>query len=151
MPNHPFNQTVHDTVDPICRQVVIEYFKQKEFDFHSNPDIYGVDLLSDGAQIGLELEHRDIWCGDTYKYQTYHFLQRKEHFFKESKTFKPYFIVINSDYTHGMMINKERILPHLREDNLKQIQCWDYNRGGYYKDLVFDVPISEFIPLHLNN
>ena len=101
MTTKTFNQQLHDSVDPQSREVIINYMKSRSFPFHSNPNKFGLDLISDfkdkdGKLIGLELEHREIWDREIYPYTSIHIPARKLKFLGTDQV---HYIVIACQFT----------------------------------------------------
>lgn len=94
-PIKKFNQKLHDEVDPPSRAVIIQYFAKKGIQFQSNPDKYGIDLISSFGEC-LELEHRTCFT-ESFPFPTVNIPLRKLKFFQSNPGCN--YCVINNDFT----------------------------------------------------
>ena len=138
MNNHKFNKQVFDHCDKKARTVIKQYLKTIGFQNFEDGTQYGVDLIDDNTKIAIELEHREPFT-ESFPFPTYHFLQRKAHYYLTPNQYKVWFFVLNKDFSKLLAISPERILPHLTPANLVTLRC-----RNSYNDSFYDVPIEQF-------
>lgn len=99
----PFNQYLHDAVDPPARIAVSKYVKMKwGLEARDNPNKYGVDLIvfRSGEPTGyIEVEVRQP---NLHQYETIHVAQRKEKLFQED--LPTLLFVLTGDLSHAWWV-----------------------------------------------
>lgn len=142
MGKHRYNPEAHDTQS---RRVVINYLHKLGFTLFKEGSQFGIDLVSDEMRIAIELEHRQPFT-DSFPYSTYHLPSRKRHrFLTPHNGYKTWFFVINRDFNRLLVIDADKIKPHITEDKIITVKC-----RGSYDDNFCHIPISSFRAISLN-
>lgn len=103
METKPFSQDLHDANDPEARDVVIKALERRGIEAHENPDIYGIDLLSDFRS--YEVEVKKAWSGTEFPFQTVHISARKLKFAEPGNRF----VMLNAEMTHALVFKGEDV------------------------------------------
>lgn len=100
-----FDQTLYDTDDP-AKMLVIKWLESRDFNAWVNPDQYGIDVLAKKRKLdyAFEVEVKHNWTGAEFPYDTVHFSARKEKFLDTKDGRQTYFVMLNNDLTHALMV-----------------------------------------------
>ena len=101
----PFDKAFHDENDPTSRAVVKAFYKEQGIVLNDNPDIYGVDLISD--LFNVEVERRLVWNDVDFPFEYVNVLERKEKFFKSRDT---HYAIVSQDYLRIGIIEANDIM-----------------------------------------
>lgn len=144
MKNNPkkFDKALFDEHDSPAKKVVKEYFQREGIILEENKNRYGIDLVNiedEQIKMGIEVEHRTNWRGDSFPYTTINVPYRKFKFLNSQ--YKTFFCAVNEEMTAIFVLDMEE---------LKNCEIRE-NKNKYVKEgeLFFSVPLDygEFIYL----
>jgi len=133
-----FDKQLFDQNDPKSRSVVKEFFKKHNLLFKDNTDKYGIDLLSSDETVGIEIERRLVWVGNSFPYDEINLPERKTKFFL--KNIATFYVILSKDYSRMGMISGKVIKEYLTDDLLKENSNKFVNNG----ELFYKIPKNKF-------
>ena len=101
----PFDADLYAAHDP-AKHDIIKWFKTWGWKVHINPDAKGVDLIATnkkGKHYTIEVEVKNNWITDQFKYDTIHIAGRKQKWINDTAIH----VTINQDRTHFVLIPPE--------------------------------------------
>ena len=133
-----FDKKLHAAHDPQSREVVKKYY----LDTHNITLIdgktrYSVDLITEDEKTQVEVEHRIVWKGDDFPYDTINIAERKRKFFIDGKVD---YIILSDDYTRLGIIKADKIQKYMVDEHLKESR----NRFVLKGEFFYKIPITEF-------
>ena len=135
--------------DPKSREVASRYFSQFGGKVYSNPNEFGIDLISDtqsdGTWLGIELERHPKFKGSDFPYSRVNLPLRKcKYFGVEPPLHKlksneyidnnknNYYVIINNEYTHYGIISAEKIRQFCREHEPEEVSNTVFAEGEFF-------------------
>ena len=136
MQTKKFSQELHDQFDSIAREKAKQLFKRYRMTLEDNPDKYGIDLIAykDGELYGyVEVEVREAWTGEHFKYDTLNIPYRKRKLFLNPQ--RNCLVAFNSDCTYAFIVDEMTILF----SDVQEVKNKHLPEG----EMFFKVPVSE--------
>jgi hypothetical protein len=104
----PFDPTLYAANDD-AKYLAIDLLERNGWDATVNPDQYGIDIVAwkEKETLSLEVEVKHNWTGEVFPYDTVQIPVRKRKFAQLPDS---WFILINSDRTHGLMTSGHAVM-----------------------------------------
>jgi hypothetical protein len=104
----PFDETLYQENDD-AKELIIKWLNtDDELHAYVNPDKYGIDIICDTAyeqRHFYEVEVKHNWSGPKFPFGEVHFPARKLKFAKKHLEEDTYFVMLNSERTHGLIVD----------------------------------------------
>lgn len=131
MKHKSFDQKLHDSVDPQSRRSVIQYFRTQGIELKSNPDQYGIDLISPSGHIKIELEYRGrYFTGSYFAFDSINLPSRKRKFVMDDSA---HYAIVNDKFDYMLICKNADIKRH--QASLREVSNKEIPEGEFFYEL----------------
>lgn len=136
MTKKPFDPETFQANDPPAREAVKACFLGFGVELLDNPDIYGVDLISQDGSIKVEVERRPIWKTGPFPYDPVHIPARKIRILGDGSCA---YAIVSEDLRSIGTIGGFELFEYLMEDPKES-----FNKHVSEGEMFYRVPKSAF-------